>query len=221
MRNLKDTSGFNAIRRDMESLCERIGGRLAGSPQEHEAARYVADRFRQLGLQNVALLPFSCRRWLPGGGELIVLDGQPRAIPCQVVTHSVPTPEGAVEGNLAVFEPIDWERGLRRTDLAGKIGLFHGGYGESPEVFRQLHQSQLGALIFVDTRLQTPWPIANGMGEKFMTLLRKPMLYISLMDAWALARGGVERVRVTSRGQAVDATCATWSANSPAAPTRG
>jgi len=206
MMNLKDSSGLAQIKDDMEYYCLTVGQRIAGSPQEKEAADYTVRRFRELGMTNVAALPFSCKRWLPGGGELTVLEGDGRTVKCVVVAHSVPTPQEGVEGELAIFEPADWEEGLRRTDLAGKIGLFHGGYGESAEVFEQLQNSPLAALIFVDTRLQTDWPVANGVGEKFMRLLRKPMAYISLMDAWALARERVRRVRLTCRGEVSDAT---------------
>ena len=206
MRNLKDTSGLEQIRRDMEYFCLTAGQRLAGSPGEEKAARYTARRFEELGLGNVAILPFSCKQWLPGRGEMYVLGGPTRPIACQTCAHSPSTPDEGVEGELVIFEPVDWERGLRRSDLAGKVGLFHGGYGESAEVFQELHDSALEALIFVDTRLQTDWPIANGMGEKFMRLARKPMAYISLMDAWDLARNGVKRVRIRATGEAVAAT---------------
>ena len=80
-----------------------------------------------------------------------------------------------MEGELVFLEPVDWEKGLREQDLDGKIGLFLGGYGESPEVFRQLHESTLRGLIFVETQLQVDWPTANGVGEKFMKLIRKPV----------------------------------------------
>lgn len=201
MRPLLHADALNGVRRDMDRICTTIGNRLAGSPREKEAAEYVASRFTDMGLENVSLLPFACRRWVPGGGELIVLGQRPRSIECQVVTHSPATPPEGVEGDLMIFEPADWECGLPGGDYTGKIGLFHGGYGESAEVFAQLQNSALVALLFVDTRLQTDWPVANGMGEKFQRMARKPMAYISLMDAWELTRSDACRVRLTTRGE--------------------
>jgi len=208
MMNLKDRDGVAQIARDMEFICATVGTRLAGSPQEERVADYVLQRFGELGLARIEKLPFPCSRWLPGSAVLARRDAarsdqdKDRVVAAQQVTHSPPTPAEGVEGELVIFEPVDWETGLRRCDLDGKIGLFFGGYGESAQVFQQVQESALAALVFVDTRLQTDWPIANGVGERFMALIRKPMAYISLMDAWALARDGVTRVRLTCTGHA-------------------
>jgi len=215
MMNLKDRQGVAQIAQDMDFMCATVGRRLAGSPEEEEVASYVLERFSGLGLSNVEKLPFSCSRWLPANAELRVLSYGSRTcsdqaskpvIPIQQVAHSPATPPGGTEGELVIFEPVDWEKGLRQSDLDGKIGLFLGGYGESAQVFQQLHDSELEALIFVDTRLQTNWPIANGVGERFMGLIRKPMAYVSLMDAWALARNRVARVRLTCPGRTKEST---------------
>jgi len=190
----------------MEYFCVAIGRRLAGSPEEQRAADYTARRFHELGLSNVACLPFSCRAWQPGRSELLVLDEPAHAIPCEAITHSAATGDEGVEGELAVFEPMDYDygRGLHRTDLAGKIGLFYGSYTESAEVFKSLQDSDLRALLFVDTRLPMAWPNAEGMGERYMPLVRKPMANVALMDAWRMVREGVKRVRLTSTGRVVD-----------------
>jgi len=194
------------IRADLEHFCAAIGRRLAGSPEEKRAAEYTADRFRGLGLENVALLPFRCKRWLPGAGKLDVVDPPGRPVEVEVVTHTPATPPEGVAGDLRFFEPADWEEDFRPTEsLEGCIGLFYGGYGESARVFEQLHASPLEALLFVDTRLHTGWPVGNGLGEKFMRLVRKPMAYVSLLDAWALKRGGVRRVRLTASGRIEEA----------------
>ena len=213
MMNLKDREGCAQIARDMDFMCATVGRRLAGSPEEEKVADYIFQRFGKLGLSNIEKLPFSCKCWLPGNAELSVLSYSPSSdqkknltIPVQQVTHSPATPSDGVKGELIFFEPIDWENGLRRSDFEGKIGLFLGGYGESARVFRQLHKSKLKALIFVDTRLQTDWPIANGIGEKFMELIIKPMAYISLMDAWLLAQRKVTCVQLTCTGTMKEGT---------------
>jgi len=215
MMNLKDRDGIEQITQDMTFMCATVGTRVAGSPEEERVADYVLERFRGLGLSGIEKLPFSCRGWRPGRAELTVLasrsstsSGQENRplIPVQQVTHTPATPPEGIEGELVIFEPVDWEHGLRRDDLDGKIGLFLGGYGESAEVFQQLHESALEAIVIVDTRMQTDWPIAEGVGEKFMGLVRKPMAGMSQMDAWSLAREGATRVRLTSSGHAEPAT---------------
>ena len=209
MRNLSDPGGIPQIERDMAFLCDTLGTRLAGSPEEERAADYLVDRFRALGLTNPRKLPFSCKRWLPGATALHIEPGGP-VVAAQQVAHSPATAPEGVEGDLLFFEPVDWENGLRCAGLHGKIGLFLGGYGESERVFRELHQSELAALLFVDTRLQTAWPIANGVGERFRKHITKPMAYLSLMDAYELARTRVGRVRLLCSGTMKDAS--SWNA---------
>ena len=198
---LRDSSGLQSIRRDMEHLCVTIGNRLAGSEGERQAAEYVGERFRELGMGNAEVLPFPCTRWLPGISELLVPGSPGRSIACQSLAHSPSTPPEGVEGEIEIFEPVDWEMGLRRPGLEGKIGLFFGNYGESAKNFEEIQASPLKALIYVDTRLQTGWPIANGVGEKFMALMRKPMATISLMDGWDLVRRGVRCVKLICTGR--------------------
>jgi hypothetical protein len=210
----------NAIAADLRVFCRRIGNRLAGSPAEKKAADFTARRFRELGLDQVRLLPFPCRQWVPGGGSLRVLAPIVRNIPIQVITHTPPTPAGGLEGDLAVLEPMHWENGLRVKGLRGKIGLFYGGFGESPERFRELQESELAALLFCDTRLPMPWPIAEGMGEKYMAMVRKPMANLSMLDAYALIRAGARRVRLVTAGVIRDSVShnvvAEWPGADPA-----
>ncbi len=193
----------------MAFLCGTLGARLAGSPEEERAADYMVDRFRALGLTNPRKLPFPCMRWLPGAAAVHIEPGGP-VLAAQQVAHSPATPPEGVEGELLFLEPVDWENGLRCAELHGKIGLFLGGYGESERVFRELHQSRLAALLFVDTRLQTTWPIANGVGERFREHITKPMAYLSLMDAYKLARARVGRVRLVCSGIMADGS--SWNA---------
>ena len=219
MMNLRDREGLEQITRDMDFMCSEVGRRLAGSPEEERVADYVLERFEALGLTNIAKLPFACKRWLPGEAALSIVEcaaegtgklAPGTSIQVQQVTHTPATPTEGVEGELLYFEPVDWESGLRREDLEGKIGLFWGSYGESADAFSQLHQSGLKALLFVNTRLQTDWPPADGVGEKYMSLIRKPMAYVSMTDAWALARERVSRVRFSCDGRTEDAT--SWNA---------
>ncbi len=200
MKQPVDAAGIEQIERDMKMFCEAIGNRLAGSPGEEEAAQYTATRFRELGLTDVGILPYDFKRWLPGRSELAVLDEPGREVDCLQITHSASTLAEGIEGDLVILEPVDWRDGLRYNDLAGKIALTPVSYGESAERFAELQDSDLAALLFVDDRLHVDWPIAEGMGEKFMGLVRKPMANLSPKDAWALARDGVRRVRLTATG---------------------
>ena len=223
MISQSDPADIRSIDRDMHHICHTIGRRIAGSPGEKKAAQYVARRFRGLGLENVRILPFPCKRWIPGPGRLTLLDRPRRIIPCIPTAHSAATPPEGVEGDLIIFEPLEYENGLPDIDLDGKIGLFYGSYGQSAKLFAAFHNSPLAGLVFVDTRLQTDWPIANGMGPTFMPLVRKPMACVSSMHAWEIARRHghpsptkAVRLRLVSRGRIVDSTSFNVVAELPA-----
>lgn len=205
MIDLKDKTGVAQIRADVQHLCRTIGNRLAGWPGEEQAADWMVSRMEELGLENVAKLPYTCKRWRLDGGGIAVIDEREEEIACAPVTHAPSTSAQGVEGDLVIVEEGDYERALTRSDLDGKIALFHGSYGESAKTFTAMHDSALAALLFVDTRYQTPYPIATGMGEKLMALAKKPMAYVSFMGAWKLAKRGPCRVRLISRGTTEDA----------------
>ncbi len=209
MRNLKDPAGLLQIRSDMEFMCHTVGQRLAGSPEEKRVAEYMVGRLRELGASNLGSLPFPVQRWIPAPAVLTDVDSG-RRIEVSQVTHSLATPPEGVEGELIVIEPFDYEQGMRFDGLEGKIGLFYGGYGESEEVFRQMQESPLKALLYVDTRYATEWALAAGMGERFMRMVRKPMANLSMMDAWALARSGARHVRLACSGRIEPAN--SWNA---------
>ena len=58
---------------DLRRLCDRIGGRLTGSPEAARAIAWAADRMRSIGLENVRTEKFSLRRgWQRGPASLEV-----------------------------------------------------------------------------------------------------------------------------------------------------
>ena len=56
MRRLADHNGLRQIQQDMEFMCETVGRRLAGSPEEERVAAYVVERFRDSPLTGHVLL---------------------------------------------------------------------------------------------------------------------------------------------------------------------
>ncbi|HEX6897090.1 MAG TPA: M20/M25/M40 family metallo-hydrolase [Bryobacteraceae bacterium] len=63
-------TGDTPLVADLRELCDGIGGRPTGSPACDRAIRWAAKKFRDAGLSNVSVEPFTGRSlWLPGSAE--------------------------------------------------------------------------------------------------------------------------------------------------------
>src|SRR6266853_6172238 len=99
----------------LDYLCNKIGPRMSGSPQAAVAVKYVADQFRELGLE-VSLEPVSVPHWVRGQetAELVKIPGaQPGFEQKVIVTAlggSVATPPEGITAPVVVvkdFEELD------------------------------------------------------------------------------------------------------------------
>ena len=63
-------------------LCDEYGARFAGTPEEHEAANFIADCFKRYGLQNVRLEDYPYAGWTRGTATLEVIEPIRRTLHC-------------------------------------------------------------------------------------------------------------------------------------------
>jgi carboxypeptidase Q len=116
--------------RQVAHLTENIGPRPSGSIQAQQAAEYVADEMRQLGLE-VRLEEVKVPHWVRGieSAELIEFPGQvPKTSQKIVVTAlggSTATPPDGLTAELVVVRNFDELTELGRSKIAGKIVLFN------------------------------------------------------------------------------------------------
>jgi carboxypeptidase Q len=119
----------------LEHLCNVIGPRMAGSPQAAAAVDYVADQFRQLGLQ-VSLEATSVPHWVRGAeiGELVaypgIVSGTSQSIVITALGGSVPTPAAGITAPVVVVRDFDQLNQLGK-EVAGKIVLFNVKFDQS------------------------------------------------------------------------------------------
>jgi len=63
-------SGDTPLMADLRELCDTIGGRPTGSPASDRAVEWATRKFRDIGIQNVSVEPFTGQSlWLPGSAE--------------------------------------------------------------------------------------------------------------------------------------------------------
>ena len=63
-------------------LCDEYGARFAGTPEEYEAANFIADCFKRYGLQNVSLEDYPYAGWTRGTATLEVIEPIRRKLHC-------------------------------------------------------------------------------------------------------------------------------------------
>ena len=63
-------------------LCDEYGARFAGTPEEYEAANFIAACFKRYGLQNVELEPYPYAGWTRGTATLEVIEPIHRTLHC-------------------------------------------------------------------------------------------------------------------------------------------
>jgi len=123
---LKDDYAYQQV----AHLTENIGPRPAGSGQAEQAAEYVGEQMRKLGLE-VRLEEVMVPRWVRGAesAELLEFPGQAPGTTQKIVLTALggnsPTPAGGITASVVAVRDFDELRSLGRERVAGKIVLFN------------------------------------------------------------------------------------------------
>jgi hypothetical protein len=116
--------------RQVAHLTENIGPRPSGSPQAEQAAQYVGDELRKLGLE-VRLEEVEVEHWVRGAetAELVEYPGQAPGISQKIVVTalggSTSTPADGIAAEVVVVRDFNQLSALGRDKVAGKIVLFN------------------------------------------------------------------------------------------------
>lgn len=174
-----------------------MGIRFAGSPGEKEAADWIEQRYRQLGLQNIWQQEFPCLTYSYGKCEVAVLshDGW-QTIPSEPAAHSPSTPGGTVEGDLMVVEKIPENAATAQKMLAGKIGLIYVSELFQLERLKRVMGARPAGLLAVDDRFPNEWNVGVGFPRYWIDFLSCPIINVSYRDAWEIVQQGSSRVRL-------------------------
>jgi Zn-dependent M28 family amino/carboxypeptidase len=148
-----DIYAGDAARRNLEFLCLECNGRFAGSPDDRRAADLVSRLWREYGLSDVHMEPFTFTAWQRGSAslEMTVPAAVPRRYPCLALPYA---PRCDLEADLLDLD-FGIEADFTRAGQAarGKIVLVKNGV---PPGVRPMHRlekyrlaSDAGAAAFV------------------------------------------------------------------------
>jgi carboxypeptidase Q len=197
-------------------LCDRIGHRLAGSPQLEAAVTWAVQTLQRDGHENVRAEPVTVKVWKRGETEVTLVAPTEHTLHVLTLGASPGTPEGGIEAEVMVVADFD-ELERRKAEVPGKIVVFDAAmkpydgenhYGEAV-IYRAdgpLRASQLGAvaaLVRSVTARSLGTPHTGQTRWKEATPI--PALSLTTEDAMYLHRladaGAKPRLRIRSTAQ--------------------
>ncbi len=180
-------------------LCGSIGERLAGSTAEAKAAGLIAHRFRDAGIEKVAIELFPCTSLRSAKAEVHERHGRGwQRVEARPLVGAPATPgDRPVAGPLVWLEMPEGGRALRPGSLRGKILALFGPLPTSLPLHRQLVAAEPLAVIHVDDRLPFGWAKNDGVYPYWAREHgMPPTLTVPYLEAWRWRRERVQEVKV-------------------------
>ena len=193
-----------------ESLTTEIGPRVGGSPEEAKAREWAVAKFKEIGLENVRIEPFTMPYWERGIETASIVSPNPQPLYITSLGGSVATPEGGVEAELVYFPTFEDLKNAPEGGLEGKIVFISGrmkkapdgaGYGPANQKRRQgaTEAAKRGAIAVVIRSVGTDsrrFP-HTGMMRYADDVKKIPIAALSAPDADQLERTLSRGVNVT------------------------
>lgn len=124
----------------VESLTVRVGPRLAGSAAARASHEWAQARFKELGLSNIKVEPFTVDGWERGVESATITTPLVHHLHVAALGHSVATPAEGITAPVVRFDTLEDLNAAAEGSLKGKIAFVDkkmtrlqdgGGYGEA------------------------------------------------------------------------------------------
>ena len=185
------------------TICERFPNRTAGSEGEHGQAEYLAGVLRQAGLEDVALDPVPCIGTDFDHVELRCGDKTGARIEAMPIVFSGSTPPAGIAAPMRYYDSEDLIN-FERDDLAGRILLVYGGFGEyrTVDYYRKAAAAGAAGVVIVRDR---EYAICMAMPAEVAVCGNLPVVGVSHTGGMDLIRSGAGTafLKVRTRNQDV------------------
>jgi Iap family predicted aminopeptidase len=138
-------------------LCDDCSHRFTGSPGYEKAAEYVAAKFEEYGLTNVAMEPFAVRGWTRGSAQITILGDQPTPVPCIALPFCVPCDQELDLLDLGFGTPEEIEK--KKDEIPGKAVLVSSAMPPDDkrwihrmEKYMRAQQAGASAFLFINSQ---------------------------------------------------------------------
>lgn len=126
---LNGTHGYDITR----ELTTEIGPRLAGSEAEARARDWTVEKFKEIGLQNVRIEPFTIPGWERGVETATITAPFPQDLFITALGGSVATPAEGITAEIAYFPTFEDLESAPAGGLDGKIVFISGRMKKAPD----------------------------------------------------------------------------------------
>ncbi|GHA90520.1 peptidase M28 [Algimonas arctica] len=117
----------------VEGLTTEVGQRLAGTEAEARARDWTVEKFKEIGLQNVRVEPFTIPGWERGVETATIVSPYPQQMVVTALGGSVATPFGGVTAEIAYFPTFEDLVSAPAGGLDGKIVFISGLMDKAPD----------------------------------------------------------------------------------------
>jgi hypothetical protein len=114
-------------------LTTEIGPRLAGTEAEARARDWAVEKFKEIGLQNVRIEPFTIPGWIRGVETAKIISPYPQDLYITALGGSVPTPEEGITAEVVYFPTFEDLENAPEGGLDGKIVFISGLMEKAPD----------------------------------------------------------------------------------------
>lgn len=126
---MKGEQGYEITR----ELTTEVGARLAGSEAEARARDWTVEKFKEIGLQNVRIEPFTVPGWERGVETAEIVSPYPQQLYITALGGSVATPEEGISADVAYFPTFEDLEAAPEGGLDGKIVFISGRMEKAPD----------------------------------------------------------------------------------------
>ncbi|WP_409434026.1 M20/M25/M40 family metallo-hydrolase [Litorimonas sp. RW-G-Af-16] len=117
----------------VESLTTEIGPRLAGTDAEARARDWAVAKFKEIGLENVRVQPFTIPGWERGEETASIVAPYAQQLYITSLGGSVATPSGGITAPIAFFPTFEDLEAAPAGGLDGKIVFISGRMEKAPD----------------------------------------------------------------------------------------
>jgi len=190
------------LEKHVRALTDGIGVRMAGSPQEYQAAEYIKSEFLKYS-SKATIEEFPVFERCVDSEKLeVLIDGTWMEFPCSLFSSAAYTDGKTVTGELVFF---DTATGYQRPDLSfltGKAVVHLGCHIEDEECYRRLMAAKPAFILFVDTRYTGTVPLADGLFPAYVAKYGSvPSFNVAYMDAWKWLQKKASAARIAVSGE--------------------